>query len=108
MDHKDIFWDIPEEIREKVPEKEDDLGPFYTYLYQQYLKVGLYCQMSPEEFFKTPWSMIDYISDDIDNRLKPYLPPDPHAGSGEGSMPLNYYHLALLLFGSALFGSSNE
>lgn len=84
----------------------DNLPPEQEYLVQEYLKVGLYCNWSWEEFENTPPWVRAYISRDIDQRLSSYA-----AKSGveiePGPMPLNYFHLALLLALAAMFSGDD-
>lgn len=94
----------------KKAKSEDTLDPFRKYLVQEYLKVGLFCGMTPDQYMdsKDPW-FLEAISKELDERLAPYLAKyakkvSEYAESGESQLPINYTHLALLLTMASIFG----
>lgn len=73
---------------------------------EEYLKVGQYLHLSPAEFEEMPVWLIDYVNKEIDRRLAQYAPKEP--SESEGKLPLDFYHLGLLLALGQLFGSSSD
>lgn len=67
-----------------------------------YLKVGLFCKISPNEFLDTPKWFVDAISDEIDRRFRSNSP-----GNKEVE-PINYEHAALILALAALFAGGDK
>ena len=55
---------------EEIQPEEWDISPYMDYKIQLYLKVGLYCNWSWQEFCETPYPVIKYISDEMDFRLE--------------------------------------
>jgi hypothetical protein len=114
----DDFLDSQEEIEENQQQEEDLLNPykqiqeFRDFLVLEYMKVGMFCRMSPNEYLDTPAWMVEGISEKIDERLAPYIEKAKARADaqsdGKGGEPLDFNHLALLLFGSALFGSDED
>jgi hypothetical protein len=47
------------------------------------------------------------IDKEIDCRLAPYIPKESTGDEEGGSMPLNYFHLSLILALSKLFGGED-
>lgn len=75
---------------------------------EEYLKVGQFLHLSPSEFEEMDSWLIDYVNSEIDRRLAQYAPKDSSGSGEEGKMPLDYYHLGLLLALSQLFGGSED
>jgi hypothetical protein len=118
MSSFDDFLDSSQEEEENQQPQDNVINPYKTvkefrdFLVLEYLKVGLFCKMSPNEYLDTPSWMVEGISDKIDERLAPYIEKAKsradQQSDGKGGEPLDYNHLALLLFGSALFGSDED
>lgn len=105
------FKDFPEhtlqEARDELKLKDDDLTEEDRYIIQLYLKVGKFMNLSWKSFFEeTPLWVIDAVNDEIDQRLAPYIAAS--SGEGSGTMPLDYFHLALLLALSSAFGGGSN
>lgn len=95
---------VEEEVKSDLPEK-------LQYNVALYLKVGLFCGWSWQEFHDTPLWVTDEISKEIDRRLKPYLDSMAKSSSGGSSkaiMPLDFNHLSILLALATAFGGGSD
>lgn len=103
----------PFERRKKELIKEYNLDGFDISRIESYLKVGIFCFMSPEEFERTDQWKIEYIDIEIDRRFKsndfgikaekPQLSVD-----GKYPEPINYTHSALILALARLFAGDDK
>jgi hypothetical protein len=115
----DIFeLPINEEFLEEIGSSEDSsidygddkLNGLYRDMeadIDDYLRIGQFCFMSLEEWDRTSTMRREILAKKINERLKPYI--DEFAkrgdgGEGKGMMPLNYFHLAIMLSLSSLGG----
>lgn len=109
------FLDDQEEDENKdlAPKQGDFRDPvkeFRDFLVAEYLKVGTFCHMTPDQYLDSPPWMIDGIAKEIDRRLAAYIEKfgKKEGDDSPGLTPLSYHHLELLLFGSSLFGGPED
>ncbi len=109
-----VFEPYDDDFSDSIPEEsildEESLLPAdIAYEVSLYLKVGLFCGWSWQEFQDTPILIREAISMEIDNRLKPYIEGMEASArksgkAGKGLLPLNFFHLSLLLALSTMLG----
>ena len=85
----------------------ENLDDRKRYKVEEYLKVGLFCGWSWREFEETPLWVRKYISNSLDEKLSQYLPQDSQGGES-GPPPISWFHIALLLSLSSLFGGKDK
>ena len=84
------------EIKDYIRKRQQELAESFDDLFVKwYMKTGLFCKMTCNEFLDQPYWMMKAITKEIDRRL------DDHKHE-----ILNYEHLAVLLGLARAFGSN--
>ena len=81
------------EIKTYLEQKKELEDNFNELVASWYMKTGVYCNMSPNEFLDTEYALLKAITKEIDYKIQNY-----------DTEIINYYHLALLAAASKILG----
>lgn len=104
-----MFADFPASSRDELKKKEkgEGLSDLHKLILEYYLKVGTYLGISSfDDFISTPWIVIEYTADHINELIAQYNTGAPSHKKIKN--PLHWHQVYIQLALAESFGDSNK